>query len=277
MISTFVIVFRETLEAALIVAIVLAASRGIEGRGRWIAAGVGLGLAGAGLLALVAEQISEAFDGSGAEVFNASVLLIAVAMLGWHHVWMSTHGKELAGESRAVGSAVRSGARPLSALAIITGLAVLREGSETVLFLFGIAVDGEVGISDMLQGGALGILAATLGGALLYLGLVRIPLKQVFQVTGVLLMLIAAGLAAQAAAFLVQAGWLPALGYDIWNTSAILPQSDPLGVLLHVLVGYVARPEGIQIIAYAGTLAAITAASFLVRSQNPAPAGVRSH
>ena len=199
------------------------------------------------------------FDGNGTEVFNASVLLLAACMLGWHQIWMSTHGAELAGESRAVGRAVKEGAKPLSALAIICAVAVLREGSETVLFLYGIAVDGETTVSTMLQGGLLGVIAASLVGWLFYAGLLRVPLRHIFRVTGVIIILLAAGLAAQAAAFLVQAGYLPALGYDIWNTSEILPQTNPVGFLLHILVGYVARPEGIQIASYAATVALILA------------------
>lgn len=274
MLSTFIIVFRETLEAALIVAIVLAASKGIAGRAAWVAAGVAAGLCGAGIVALFADGLAGLFDGSGTEVFNAVVLLLAVAMLAWHQIWMSAHAAELAGASRAVGRAVKEGGRPLSALAVICAVAVLREGSETVLFLYGIAIDGELSVAAMLQGGLLGVAAASVVGWLFYAGLLRVPLKYIFRVTGVIIVLLAAGLAAQAAAFLVQAGVLPALGYDIWNTSALLPQTTAIGFLLHILVGYVARPEGIQIVAYAATVALILGASALVRrAQAPAPAG----
>lgn len=270
MLSTFVIVFRETLEATLIVAIVLAASKGIEGRSRWVALGVVAGLAGAALLAFFADGLSGLFEGNGTEIFNAVVLLLAVVMLGWHQIWMSTHGAELANQSKTVGQQVRDGTRPLYALAIVCAVAVLREGSETVLFLYGVAIDGELSAATMLQGGALGVLGAAVAGALFYAGLLRVPLKHIFRVTGVILLLLAAGLAAQAAAFLVQAGYLPALGYDIWNTSGILPQENPVGLLLHILVGYVARPEGIQIAAYAMTVALILAATALVRRSNEA-------
>lgn len=270
MLSTFVIVFRETLEAALIVAIVLAASKGIEGRSRWVATGVVAGLCGAALVALCADGLANLFEGNGTEVFNAVVLLLAVAMLGWHQIWMSTHAAELVGQSKTVGQQVREGVRPLYALAIVCAVAVLREGSETVLFLYGIAIDGELSAATMLQGGALGVVGAAIVGALFYAGLLRVPLKHIFRVTGAILLLLSAGLAAQAAAFLVQAGYLPPLGYDIWNTSAILPQENPLGFLAHILVGYVARPEGIQIVAYALTIVLILAASTIVRrSQTP--------
>lgn len=265
MISTFVIVFRETLEAALIVSIVMAASRGIAGRTGFVVGGLVAGLVGAGLVALFADGISGLFFGAGSDVFNASVLILAVLMLSWHHVWMGTHGAELAGQSKAVGKAVREGARPLSALAVVVALAVLREGSETVLFLYGISAGADSGAQAMLLGGLLGVVTAAALGAVLYTGLLRVPLKHIFKVTGVILMLLAAGLAAQAAAYLTQAGLLPPLGYDVWDTSGILAQKNPLGLVLHVLVGYVDRPTGIQILAYALTLVAILTASGLVR------------
>lgn len=271
MFSTFIIVFRETLEAALIVSIVLAASGGIPGRGRSVLSGVIAGLVGAGVVAFFAERIAEVFDGVGTELFNASVLILAVLMLAWHQIWMGTHGAELAGQSRALGKAVREGSRPLSALAVICAIAVLREGSETVLFLYGIAIEGKLGAASIVQGGLLGAAAAALAGALFYAGLLKVPFRHIFRVTGVIVLLLAAGLAAQAAAFLVQAGLLPALGYDIWNTTEILPQSNPAGFLLHILVGYVARPEGIQIVAYLGTIVAIVAATAAVRRAKAAP------
>lgn len=265
MVSTFVIAFRETLEAALVISIVMGASRGIAGRTAWIACGFVAGLAGAGLVAVFADAISGLFDGMGRELFNAGVLSIAVLMLGWHQIWMGAHGAELAAESRNVGQRVQKGLRPVSALAFITAIAVLREGSETVLFLYGIAAGGTADSSSMFAGGALGIVAASVLGWLLYAGLLRVPVKHIFKVSGAIMLLLTSGLAAQAAAFLVQSGYLPALGYDVWDTSALLAQDHPVGILLHILIGYVARPEGIQVLAYATTLLVILGASALVR------------
>src|SRR5919198_327640 len=156
MLATAIIVFREVLEAALIVSIVLAASIGARGRGYWVSVGVGSGIVGAGLLALFAANIAAAVSGVGQELFNATILLLAVVMLGWHIVWMSRHGRELAASVRAIGKAVISGSRPLYVLAVVCGLAVLREGSETVLFLYGIAVSGGAGAVSLIAGGVLG-------------------------------------------------------------------------------------------------------------------------
>ena len=256
MLATAVILFREVLEASLIIAIVLGASRGIAGRGRWVAAGIGLGLLGASIVAILANVASSVFSGDGQALLNAVILLSAVVMLTWHNVWMSAHGKQLSSEVKAVGSEVQSGQRPMTALLVITLVAVMREGSEAVLFLWAIATSGEPSL-NMILGGMGGVVVGVLVGLLLYLGLLRIPTRHFFSITSWLILLLAAGLAAQAAGFLNQVGLLPALGNGVWNTSNILSQNSLIGQLLHILVGYIARPSGIEIVFYIGTFITI--------------------
>ena len=205
MLGALVIVFREVIEAGLIIGIVMAATRGVAGRGRWVAIGVGGGVVGAALVAGFAGAISQAFEGAGQELFNASVLGIAVVMLMWHNAWMARHGREIAAAMRQVGTAVSEGARPLTALAIVVGLAVLREGSEVVLFLYGIAASGTSGAS-LLVGGLLGIAAGAAFTGFTYFGLLAIPTRYIFSVTSWLIALLAAGMAAQAVQFLNNAG-----------------------------------------------------------------------
>ena len=257
MLGAAIIVFREVLEAALIVGIVLAASTGAPRRGFWISTGMAGGVVGAGLVALFAAEIASAAAGIGQELLNAVILLLAVGMLGWHNIWMSRHGRELAATAREVGDAVISGSRPLYVLAVVVGLAVLREGSETVLFLYGIAAGGGLGVGSLLAGGTLGLAGGVAVGAALYLGLLRIPTRRLFTVTSWMVLLLAAGMASQAAGYLVQADLLPPLGNALWDTSAVLTEDSVLGKALHTLIGYVSRPEGIQILFYLATLCAI--------------------
>src|SRR3989304_5969726 len=115
MLGPLIIVFREVLEAGLIIGIVMAATRGVAGRGRWINIGVGAGVLGAAGVAMFAGAISQAFEGSGQELFNASVLAAAVIMLMWHNAWMARHGREIAEEMRSIGTAVSEGAKPAAA------------------------------------------------------------------------------------------------------------------------------------------------------------------
>ncbi len=267
MLGALIIVFREVIEAGLIVGIVMAATRGVPTRGRWIGFGILGGVVGAALVAVFAGAISQAFEGAGQELFNASVLGIAVVMLMWHNAWMARHGREIAEEMRTIGSAVSEGAKPLTALAVVVGLAVLREGSEVVLFLYGIFASG-TSASSLLTGGLLGIAAGAAFTGLTYYGLLAIPNRYIFSVTSWLIALLAAGMAAQAVQFLDNAGVLIALDRTVWDTSWLLSDSSLFGKLLHTLIGYTERPTEMQLMTYIATLFAMF---LLMRLARPAP------
>jgi high-affinity iron transporter len=254
MLATAVIVLREVLEAALVVSIVLAATRGVLGRASWVSFGIAGGVLGAMVVAVFAKALAAAASGIGQEIFNATVLFVAVVMLGWHNVWMTRHGRELASNLNSVGAAVRGGTKPLYMLAVVVMLAVLREGSELVLFLYGIATSGAGTSAELAGGFAFGLLGGVMLSLAMYVGLLRVPAKRLFTVTGWLILLLAAGMAAQGAAFLVQADILPALGDAVWDTSPLIADESLVGRLLHTLVGYTARPYGIQIGFYVATL-----------------------
>jgi len=261
---SLLIVFREVFEAGLIIGIVMAVTSGVAGRARWVAAGVAAGVLGACLVALFASGLSQLFGGSGQELFNAGILGFAVLMLGWHNVWMSRHGRELAADMRAAGEAVVAGSKSLAALSLVVTIAVLREGSEVVLFLYGVAA-AEGGASlGMLIGGAIGLALGAFVCLLTYLGLITIPMKYLFSVTSTLIALLAAGMAAQAIAFLQQADILTAFDQTVWDTSWILSDESFLGRALHTLIGYVDQPTAMQLIVYAATLAVIAVLMKLV-------------
>jgi high-affinity iron transporter len=257
--AALLIVFREVFEAGLIVGIVMAVTAGVAGRGYWIAGGVAAGVLGACVVALFTGGLSELFGGSGQEVFNAGILGFAVLMLTWHNVWMSRHGRELVAELRAAGEAVVAGSKSLLALAIVVAIAVLREGSEVVLFLYGVAAAQGGASWAMVMGGFIGLILGSSVCLLTYLGLITIPAKYLFGVTSALIALLAAGMAAQAIAFLEQANILTALDETVWNTSWILSDSSFLGRALHTLIGYVDQPTAMQVVVYAATLGTIIA------------------
>ena len=267
MLASLVIVFREVIEAGLIVGIVLAATRGVPRRGWWVTGGVIAGTLGACIVAAFAGELGALFNGSGQELFNAAILLVAVGMLTWHNAWMAGHGRELAREVRAVGSAVAEGRRPLTALAVVVGVAVLREGSEVVLFLYGIFATGGTTVGAMVTGGALGVALGAAMSALLYLGLLAVPAHRLFAVTTGLITLLAAGLASQAVFFLQQADYLQGLATPLWNTSWLLRDESVFGRLLHTLIGYTAMPDGAQLLAYAMVIALMLALMRLARGK----------
>jgi high-affinity iron transporter len=267
--ATLIIVFREVIEAGLIVGIVLAATNGVPRRSLWVSYGVSGGVLGACIVAAFAGEIGALFYGSGQELFNAAILFLAVAMLTWHNVWMAGHGREMAREMKRVGAEVSAGERSLMALAIVVGVAVLREGSEVVLFLYGIASTGGASNASMLLGGALGLAAGAAVSALMYFGLLTIPAGRLFSVTAWLITLLAAGMAAQGVLFLQNAGYLNALTQPLWDTSWLLSDDHLVGKMLHTLIGYSARPDGMQLVTYIGTILAITLLTRWERSRHP--------
>ncbi len=268
MISALIIVFREVIEAGLIVGIVLAATAGVPHRSRAVALGVIAGILGACLVAAFAGELSNLFQGSGQEFFNAAILLLAVGMLTWHNVWMASHGREMARELKAAGHQVKTGERTLAALSIVVGVAVLREGSEVVLFLYGIAAQGGTTAGGMVTGGLLGLAAGGAVSALMYFGLLTIPAGRLFQVTSGLITLLAAGMAAQAVLFVQNGGWLEFFTATVWDTSWLVKEDSLTGRLLHTLVGYSEAPNGAQLIAYGATIVMILVLMRLVPQGN---------
>ncbi len=206
-------------------------------------------------------MLSDAFQGAGQEVFTAAILCFAAAMLSWHILWMSHHARTLASELREVGEAVRLGQRTLLALAIVVAIAVMREGAEVVLFLSGIIVASHASALSLAGGGVAGLAAACLTSWLLYRGLVAIPLHRLFGVTNGLIALLAAGMAGQAAAVLHGADLLPGWGEQLWDTSFLIPDNSLAGRSLHALVGYSARPCGVQLAAFLTVLMTLVIAA----------------
>jgi high-affinity iron transporter len=271
MLGALIIVFREVIEAGLIVGIVLAVTRGLPGSRLIIAAGVLAGVVGASLVAAFAGAIGEALAGIGQEVFNASILLIAVVMLTWHNVWMASHGRELAADVKRVGEAVRAGSKSIFALGVVCAIAVMREGSEIALFMYGLVAAAGSTMAELVIGSALGLAAGVGVTALTYLGLVAIPQRRLFAVTTALISLLAAGLAAQAVLFLQQAGVLTMLSQTAWDTSAVLSDTSLFGRVLHTLIGYSDQPSVLQVVVYAATLAVIVLLTKTVGSRRTAP------
>ena len=274
LIGALIIVFREVIEAGLIVGIVLAVTQGVAGRLGYIAGGMAAGLAGAGLVAVFAGTLASLLAGSGQEVFNASILIVAALMLTWHNVWMARHGREMAQDLKHVGAEVQSGTRSLLALAVVIGVAVLREGSEVVLFLYGVVVSsGETGW-QILLGSAFGLALGVGLSFITFAGLVRIPLKHLFRVTGVLIAFMAAGMTAQSVAFLEQADIATVMGRAVWNTSRLLPDKSILGRILHTLFGYTDRPTELQLLVYVAALVTIFALMKALAPREAAPRAV---
>jgi len=252
--AALIIVFREVFEAGLIVGIVLAVTSSVPNRNRWIGGGVLAGLLAACLVAAFAGALSQLFAGMGQELFNAAILGVAVIMLTWHNVWMAHHGREMAGEMSAVGQAVADGTKSLLALAVVVGVAVLREGSEVALFLYGVAASDGGSALSLTLGGVMGLALGVAVCLLTYFGLMRIPQRTLFATTTVLITLLAAGMAAQAVAFLERANWLTTFDTIVWDSAWLLPETSIAGRTMHTLIGYTDQPTEMQLLVYAAVL-----------------------
>jgi high-affinity iron transporter len=266
--AALIIVFREVFEAGLIIGIVLAVTGKVPHRNRWIGGGVLAGALAACLVAAFAGALSQLFAGMGQELFNAAILCVAVIMLTWHNVWMAHHGREMAGEMRAVGQAVADGTKSLLALAVVVGVAVLREGSEVALFLYGVvASDGGSAIS-LATGGVIGLALGAAVCLLTYFGLMRIPPKALFATTTALITLLAAGMAAQAVAFLERANWLSWLDTVVWDSGWLLSETSIAGRTMHTLIGYTDQPTEMQLVIYLAVLVVTMVLMRLTGSQH---------
>ena len=258
MLSFAIIVFREVLEIALVVGVLLAATRGVVQRNKWVWVGMVAGIVGSLVVAFFAEAISNAMEGMGQEVFNATVLFLAALLIGWTVVWMRRHAKVIVQEIKNVSRAVVEGVKPLYSLAVVIALTVLRDGSETVMFTYGSLATGENAL-NLVMGSLLGIVTGTAVGVALYYGILRISPGKIFGATSWMLMFLAAGMVSQAVGFLSSAGVVPEIIYPVWDTSWIIPNSSFIGTILNTLVGYTDRPSAMQLIGYVLTFVGIAA------------------
>ena len=253
MISTALIIFRETIEIAMILGVVLAATRNLPNRFPWIIGGFASGVCGAGLVALFTQTISNAVSGIGQELFNAAILAVAALMIGCTILWMRKHAREMSAHLKQVGQDVTAGTLPLYSLSLIIGLSMLREGSEIVMFIYGMLLSGQNG-SSIVSGTIAGLVLGITVGVMLYYGLLKIPARHALKVTSWVLVLLVAGLMSQSAGYLSAAGYFSGLSTPVWDTSWLLSEEGITGKTLHSLIGYTATPTAIQLIGYLGTL-----------------------
>jgi high-affinity iron transporter len=233
---TFVIGLREGVEASLIVGIVAAflRQRGARREMRWVWAGVALAIALCTGVAIVLEIVNENLPQREQERLETVIALVAVAMVTSMIVWMTRHARGLRGElEEAAGSALAEGSA--WALVVMAFLAVLREGLETAVFLLS-TFQASTNRTAAASGALLGILLAVAIGWGIYRGGVRIDLGRFFTVTGLVLVLVAAGLVAFAAHTAHEAGWLNVAQDQFLDLSGLIkPGSVPSALFTGVL------------------------------------------
>lgn len=256
MIGALIIVFREVLEAALVIGVVAAAVKGLPRRGWVVTGGIALGATAAAVVAAGINVMAGFAHGTGQALFEAAVLCGAGLMLAWHNLWMAEHGREMTDRLKTLGADVMAGRASVAMLLVVTALAVMREGSEIALFLYGIAAGG-ANSAQLLVGSAIGLGCGAATGLVLFAGLSRIPLKRLFQVSGLIILLIASGMLARGIQFLVQSGYVPALVPRLWDSSWLLSGGSLLGRSLGALAGYTPAPSLMQVLVWAASFGVI--------------------
>lgn len=253
MLSAAVVVFREVFEIVLIVGIVLAATKTMPNRMKAILIGFAAGIGGSALVAFFTGKISEMAEGLGQEYFNAGILLTAAGFIAWTVLWMKKHARHMKKHFEDVGHAVADGKAPFIVLSAVIAVALLREGSEIVLFTYGMLASGQDPLM-IAAGSAMGLVSGLAVGLLLYFGLIKLSVRVFFHVTSLLLVVLVAGMASQAFGFLVAAGHFESLSRTLWDSSSLLSEDGIIGQSLGTLIGYTARPAAVQVIVYALTL-----------------------
>lgn len=256
MFASALITLREGLEAALIVGIVLGILRklGQSDRHRPVWAGVLAAVAVSVVAGLVLNAMGVAFEGRGEAIFEGAAMLVAAGVLTWMIFWMQRQGRKIQADLELD---VRRAVSEESSWALfsLSFVAVVREGFETVLFLTAAAFTATA--SQTLLGGALGLITAIVIGWLIFAAGKELNVRAFFQVTGILLVLFAAGLVAHGVHELQEAALIPTLVEHVWNVNPILNEDSVVGEFLKALFGYNGNPSLIEVLSYVGYYAAV--------------------
>ncbi|MCH9753375.1 MAG: FTR1 family protein [Alphaproteobacteria bacterium] len=254
MLKLFIIFFREILEVSLLLGIISAATEGVKNRFLYINSGIVAGIFGSIIIAACANYIFESFDGYGQEISNATILLISASMIIWTVVWMQNAHRDTKSK---LSNCIDSDNISLFSISIITAMAILREGSEIVMFSYGIITASNDSAYSLFIGGILGSITAIITGIFLYRGIISISGKYLFKVTSIMLSLIAAGMASQAANLLASSEIIPIYQNPLWNSSWLISQNSFLGSVLNTFTGYIDNPTALEISFYGATLGII--------------------
>ena len=274
MLPTYLLSLREGLEMALIIGILLGALKKI--RRDDLAPSVWLGTLSAAAFSILTAVLLTIFGLSlkdrAEQIFEGATMLIAAGILTWMIFWMRKQARFMKGELEAgVNKAAASAGK--TAIFWFAFVAVVREGVELALFITAAFFTGDqsqltTNIIQTLAGTILGLGTAILLGWTLFATTVRLDLRRFFQVTGILLILFAAGLVAHGVHEFNEVGWVPAVIEPVWNMNPILDETSLLGQLLRTLFGYNGNPSLTEIIAYVAYL--IVVSIFWRREDAPA-------
>lgn len=252
------VVFRECLEIALLLGVILAVTKQLEKSRIYIIAGVMLGTVSAALFAFFTRTISISFSGMGDEIFNSGVILLTVVLIGWTIVWMQGYGIKIKRHLNDLSVKISSGDSSYIMLVLIVAATILREGMEIILLVYSISSVEIIDANSYLLGLIIGMVSGLTLGIVIYLGFIKLANQQyIFRISSILLMLIASGFAAEAAGILTSSGIITILPDQLWDSSWLISDKSIYGKFLNMITGYIAKPNGLQVVFYICTLGLI--------------------
>jgi len=250
------VVWRESIEALLVIGILNAwighrpEAERKQGRA-FLWAGVGAGVVGAVALAAALIAVGEELSDDAQVWFQTAIVLIAAALIVQMVFWMRRHGRTLKRELHAKLDAA-AGRSNWTAVAALAAIAVMREGSEAAVFLYGTMVSSGASLVRSIVAATLGLALAIATYGMLQVGGRIISWRAFFRVTEVMLLLLAGALLLTGVDNLVSLGVIPQLSGRMWDTSPILTDGGALGGLVAALTGYRAKPVLVQLLALGG-------------------------
>jgi high-affinity iron transporter len=252
--NALVVVWRESLEAMLVVGVMLSwilrqPDPAPLRRGLWSGVAAGIGLAGA--LGYAAYAAQSEFAGEALERFQLAMVLAAALLILHMVLWMHEHGRRMKRELERQVERAAATTRAVLGVAAITALAVAREGAETVVFLYGLGMEGKGAALQLFGGAAAGFAIAAATAWAMARGAKYLNVRSLFRISEFLLLLIATSLLVAGVDRMIGMEWLPALVDPLWDASGLLSDAGGTGRFLADFVGYRARPAATVVIAVA--------------------------
>ena len=258
MLKIAIIIFREFLEVSILLGIIFAATKHVKNRLFYITSGIMTGIVCSATLTFWARSLQNSFHESGDEIFDVAVIILTIILIGFSSLWMHNADRKIRHNIDYVICDLENNIFSKAMLILLIASTIFREGAEIVLYMitFVGAHKSDPGVNYIL-GFAIGAAGGTIAGVAIYSGLIKVAARYIFKICFILLAFIAAGLAVQAAGILTSIGIITSYNQVIWDSSWLINDYSITGQFLKVMIGYKAKPNGIQIISYLVTLATL--------------------
>jgi high-affinity iron transporter len=248
-----IIIFRECLEIALLLGVILASTSHIKNSRIYVIMGAMTGIVLASIFAFFIRTVTTVYGTYGDEIFDSSVILLTAVIISWTVVWMQGYTQKIKNNLGKLAEKITTNNASKTLLVAIVASTIFREGAEIILLVYGIS-SASLSASEYVIGLVIGSISGFIVGVVIYTGLIKLAGKYIFKISTVLLILIAAGLASEAAGILTSVGVIEMYRETLWDTSWLIDNNSIVGKLLHITVGYDSKPNGMQIIFYLSSI-----------------------